>query len=294
MCRFALYLGEEIRIRALVTEPVNSIIHQSYDSHERSEPLNGDGFGIAWYPPGGDDDPALFRSTSPAWSNQNLKEIARVTPTRCLLAHVRAATPGLPVIDLNCHPFAHGRLTFMHNGDLGGFRALRRRLLAGLSDEAFGSIEGSTDSEHIFAVLLDRLRDAGGDGEDETGRLERAMEATIGTVEALRRETAPDAPALLNLVACDGERAVVTRYASGRLPPNSLYYSTGRMYHCERRHCRMEDMGDAHAAVIVASEPLDDRSRWVPVAPGHLLTVGPDLAVSTRPIEAGEGVAPTG
>ena len=47
MCRFAVYLGDETRVSSLVTEPVNSIIHQSFHNHEHAEPLNDDGFGIA-------------------------------------------------------------------------------------------------------------------------------------------------------------------------------------------------------------------------------------------------------
>ena len=51
MCRFALYLGSELTVSRLVTEPSNSIIHQSFHNLERTEPLNGDGFGLAWYVP---------------------------------------------------------------------------------------------------------------------------------------------------------------------------------------------------------------------------------------------------
>jgi predicted glutamine amidotransferase len=47
MCRFAVFVGAEIRIGALITEPGNSIITQSFHGHERSEPLNGDGFCLA-------------------------------------------------------------------------------------------------------------------------------------------------------------------------------------------------------------------------------------------------------
>ena len=72
MCRFAIYLGNEIAVRTLVTEPKNSIIHQSFHSHEYVEPLNGDGFGIAWYPTDATQDPAVFKSMMPAWSNRCL------------------------------------------------------------------------------------------------------------------------------------------------------------------------------------------------------------------------------
>ena len=110
MCRFALYLGSPIRVSSLITEPINSIIHQSYYSREREEPLNGDGFGFAWYVPEITNEPALFRDVSPAWSNANLRHLARVTRTPCLFAHVRAASPGFPVSHLNCHPFSGDRL----------------------------------------------------------------------------------------------------------------------------------------------------------------------------------------
>ncbi len=284
MCRFALYLGAEIRVSSLISEPVNSIIHQSFHSHERAEPLNGDGFGLAWYPRELDEDPAVFKSTTPAWSNRNLREIARVTRTHCLLAHVRAATPGFPVTELNCHPFVHGQLTFMHNGDLGGFQALRRRLLMDLSDEAFAAIEGSTDSEHIFAILLDKLA-AQVPSKQREERLARALEATIESVERLRLEVAPERPAFLNLVACDGECAVVTRYSSHDAAANSLYFSVGQMYVCDEGLCRMQDRGTAPTAVIIASEPLDESDCWRPVEPGHLVVVTPDLKVSMRAIE---------
>lgn len=289
MCRFALYLGAELRLSALLTEPVNSIIHQSFDSHERSEPLNGDGFGIGWYPPeilG--EPPALFKSTHPAWSNANLREIARVTSTRCLLAHVRAATPGSPVSELNCHPFRQGALTYMHNGDVGGFRAMRRQLLAGLSDTAFDSIAGTTDSEHVFAVLTDQLRRLERvDGGDETEWLAAGLEGTLAVLEALRLERSPQSHSLLNLVVCDGERAAVSRYASPGATPSSLYYATGRVYICDRGYCRMAQEGPDHTAVIIASEPLDKGDAWVRVPPGHLVLVSADLQVRTRPARLG-------
>jgi len=79
MCRFVLYLGPEITVSSLVTEPEHSIIHQSYMSREREEPLNGDGFGLAWYAPHLTTHPALFKDISPAWNNDNLREMAALT-----------------------------------------------------------------------------------------------------------------------------------------------------------------------------------------------------------------------
>ena len=70
MCRFLFYHGPPIRIAELVTEPKHSLIHQSVQSREREEPLNGDGFGIVWYAPQLDVRPALFRSITRASSSR--------------------------------------------------------------------------------------------------------------------------------------------------------------------------------------------------------------------------------
>jgi len=282
MCRFAFYLGEEIFISSLITTPVNSLVNQSSKAREREDPLNGAGFGLAWYP-GDAVPPAAFKSTSPAWSNCNLREIARVTKTHCVLAHVRAASPGLPVTDLNCHPFVQGALSFMHNGEVGGFRAMRRKLLAGLSDEAFESISGSTDSEHAFAVFLDALAEQP-EGADQTECLAAALQVTIGRLERLRQAVGTREPARLNFVVSDGERSVITRYASGDATANSLYYSVGRMYSCEEGLCRMRPGGSQPSSVLVVSEPLDESDAWVRVQPGTMVIVSPSLQVSERKI----------
>lgn len=140
MCRYVFYHGPAIRIAALVTEPDHSLIRQSVESRERSDAMNGDGFGVAWYAPALGDRPGRFRSITPAWNNENLIELARVVESPCILAHVRASSKPFAVSEANCHPFTHGPLSLMHNGDLGGFDGLRRRLLARLSDTAFAAI----------------------------------------------------------------------------------------------------------------------------------------------------------
>lgn len=281
MCRFALYLGEPIRISSLVTEPENSIIHQSFHATLRKEPLNGDGFGLAWYAGGASLAPAFFKDVSPAWNNQNLLELARVTETSCLLAHVRAATPGLAVTRLNCHPFGWGPVAFMHNGTVGGFARLRRRLRESLSDAAESQLQGTTDSEHLFAVFRDRYESLG-----EAGPLERMVEAvraTVRDVETLRRELGVEEPSYLNLALTDGRRAVATRFVSGEAgEAHTLYVSSGQRYLCRDGVCHMEH-GDSRAALI-CSEPLSDQQSWRKVPVNHLVTVDEELSVDMQPM----------
>lgn len=287
MCRFVLYLGREIDIGALVTEPVNAIIHQSYRSRERTEPLNGDGFGLAWYVPDATDRPALFRDVTPAWNNQNLLHLARVTRSRTILAHVRAASPGSPVTQLNCHPFVWENLVFMHNGVVGGFARVRRELLAGLSDTAFGLIAGSTDSEHLFALFVDRYQ-ALADRDSPACRLGEALEETVRTVEALCGRAGVTDPSLLNLAVTDGHCAAVSRHHSA-LPQeaNSLYVHQGCRYTCVEGVCRMIPATEGRGTVIVASEPLSEDPGWVPVPPNASVRITADLTVSVAPFATG-------
>lgn len=281
MCRFALYLGDEITISALVTDPEYSILHQSFHSHERSEPLNGDGFGIAWYP---DHSavPAVFKEVSPAWNSLNLRNLARVTRAHCVLAHVRAATPGLPVTQLNCHPFSWGPLTFMHNGHVGGFLRLKQRLVAEFQEQTFLEIQGSTDSEYMFGLVKEAWAAAPDDGLD---RLTTALRAAVERVETMRRSAGIEEPSLLNLALCDGARAVVSRYTSDpREPANSLYLHVGRAYVCEDGVCRMVDPDIGTGALIVASEPLSPDPGWERVPENHLVTVDRDLRTEIVPV----------
>lgn len=283
MCRFALYLGEKITISSLVTEPVHSILHQSFHSHEREEPLNGDGFGIAWYPKDS-AEPAILKEVHPAWNSLNLRNVARVTRTSCLLAHIRAASPGLPVTQLNCHPFSRGGLSFMHNGTVGGFLGFKQRLVSELRPETFAALEGSTDSEHVFALITEAWNDL--DDLAPLDRLEQAMRRGISRIEAMRETSGSNEPSLLNLALSDGKRAVVSRYVSaGETPANTLYVHSGRRYVCEEGMCRMIDPADAGGAVIVCSEPLSKDDGWDRVPRNHLVRVEDDLGVEVVSLE---------
>ena len=285
MCRFALYLGPPITLDTLVTRPTNSIIHQSFHSHERQEPLNGDGFGVGWYVPELSPAPAVFRSITPAWNNGNLLSLARVTVSECVLAHVRAASPGLPVTETNCHPFSHGRYAFMHNGSIGGFQGLRRGLLESLTDDAFGVIQGSTDSELMFALFLDHHRRLA--GHDAGDAMAAALEATIlHVVEATRRAGVRE-PSYLNLAVSDGRRAAAARFTSGpSAEAASLYVHEGKQYVCEGGVCRMINPDVGQGAVLVCSEPLSQDPGWDPVPPNHLVLVREDRSASLRAISA--------
>lgn len=290
MCRFVYYQGNPLRVGQLLTEPEHSLIHQSFHSHERTEPLNGDGFGVGWYVDG-EHVPAFFRSISPAWSNANLQEISRVTTSRRILAHVRAATPGTGVAEANCHPFRMGGLAFMHNGDLGGFPLYRRALLGDLSDEAFGAVRGTTDSEHFLALLWDAWVEKGRAGatgpevsaSDGGERLADAIETALDRVVNLRKASGARDGIYLNCLVTDGQDAVACRFTSG--PPrdaDTLYLHLGKRYACHGSTAVMVPCAGDQTSVLVSSEPLTTDEGWSPVAVGDLVLISGDQAVRSR------------
>lgn len=279
MCRFVVYKGRRLLMADLLTRPNHSLIKQSYQAVERTEPLNGDGFGVGWYAPEIDPIPCVWTSTTPAWNNRNLRRLAEKIMSPCIFAHVRAASPGMLVSEVNCHPFQHDRFLWMHNGMIPDFIKLKRRLRQSLRDEFYHMIQGTTDSEHAFAVFLNQLADRQADGRPED--LQHAMLATIEQLNVWTREAGIRQPAYYNFAVTDGETVIVTRYVSDPgEEPASLYYSHGAKFICHDGYCHMVAAESHEHAVIIASEPLTGvKDDWERIPRNHLVIVSPQLDV---------------
>lgn len=263
MCRFTLYLGPPIKLSSLLLEPSHSLIRQSIHSNEREEPLNGDGFGVGWYTRDSIGHPAVFRSITPAWNNRNLRNLARVISSSCILAHVRAASLWSSVNEANCHPFRYRNYLFMHNGDIGNFTRIRRKLLDGVCDDAFDNVYGSTDSEHFFAVIIDELIKRGNAGLAE---LAESLNSAIQRVRHIIRDYGDGQPSYLNVAISDGCNAVASRYTDDpHREPESLYYFTGQLYDQEAH----DESGPG--AVLVSSERLTSQDGWQEVPSNHII-----------------------
>lgn len=277
MCRFLGYLGGEILLADLISSPANSLIRQSYKSKERSEPLNGDGFGVGWYSPEISNDACVFTSVTPAWNNRNLLNLARHLRSRCFFAHVRAASPGMAVTETNCHPFRHGRFLWMHNGTIEGFNLIKRRLRRSLPDAIYNAVEGTTDSEHAFAVFLSLLgKNTENVGADD---ISEGLVKTISQIEEWVRDTGTKQPSIYNFAVTDGQNMVTVRYVSDpKIEPISLYVSKRGKYHCCEGRPEIVDCCDDESGIIIASEKLtDDRENWTRIAPNHIVTIDKEL-----------------
>ena len=282
MCRFLCYKGPEILLADLLYRPTNSLILQSFHAKERTEPLNGDGFGVGWYTPQISSTPCVFASLTPAWSNQNLRRLSEHLKSECFFAHVRAASPGMRVSEANCHPFQYGRFLWMHNGGIRDFARIKRRLRASLPDQLYNNIAGTTDSEHAFAVFLHRLDDT--DRISSAREMGQALVETIAQLERWTTETRFSEPSYYNFAVTDGQSAAAVRYVSDpTVEPASLYYSTGGKYECNDGVCQLYECPASERTLIIASERLTSEARdWVRVATNHVLSVAPDLTVNVE------------
>lgn len=262
MCRMVGYLGgPETSLSSVVLDGEHSLLVQSYAPKEMmSGVVNADGFGVGWYVPD-DDEPAVYRSNGSLWSDRSFAGIAPKIKARTIFAAVRSATPGLPVEESGVPPFSSGPFMFMHNGAIEDFRRKAMRPLRdSLSDEAYSELLGVTDSETIFACLLDVLREDPADLAGATRETIRHVTEVCGRL-AVR--------ATLNLAVTDGEAMAFTRYSSEG-PGNSLYV--------------LEEAEAFPEAVVVASERLDGDLAWREVPDRHLLSVRRDAGTTLSPL----------
>ncbi len=151
MCRWAAYIGDPFFLEDFVSRPGHSLIHLSLCASECKSATNYDGFGIAWYVERA--EPGLFCDILPAWSDPNLRSLTAQVRSRLFLAHVRAST-GTATSRNNCHPFAVGRWSFMHNGQIGGYDRFRRDADMLIPDALYAHRKGATDSEALFLLAL--------------------------------------------------------------------------------------------------------------------------------------------
>ena len=249
MCRWIAYRGQPTYLETLVSAPAHSLVAQSLHADEAKSVTNGDGFGIGWY--GLREEPGLYREIRPAWSDENLRNLCSQVRSRLFFGHVRAST-GAAIARANCHPFALGRHMFMHNGQIGGFSRVKRRVEALIPDDLYSHRSGATDSEAMFLALM---------GLGAAGDAVVAVACLLNRVAAVMREAGVSEPLRFTAALTDGSDVHAFRWASDDRAP-SLYWRE-----------------DGENLVIV-SEPLDDaRGQWREVPKGCALVARQGLPV---------------
>jgi glutamine amidotransferase len=234
MCRHLAYLGPPVPLARLLIDSPHSLLHQSWSPRDMRHggTINADGYGVGWYPRDG-GDALRYRRNCPMWADGNLPALAAGVSSGAVLAAVRNATTGMPVVETAVAPFAEGRWLFSHNGAVTGWPDSVAKLAEGLPARDLLTLDAPTDAALLWALVRARLR---------TGTpLPDAVADTVAEVT----ESAPGSR--LNLLLTDGEQVVAT--------------TAGHALSVRR----------AAGQVLVSSEPLDDAVGWQPVPEGRLV-----------------------
>ena len=267
MCRLLAYLGAPIQPNTLIYDPEHSLELQSYCPKETvTTSVNADGVGLGWYGLSKRTEPFVYKSVLPIWADRNLPHLGSYVDTQCFIAHIRSATPGQASNLSNCQPFSDKQLLFAHNGFIENFRdTLYLPIRRYLTDEVYRKVEGTTDSEHIFALIINELiinELIVKEIIDNGSALRQALVVCLETLEQLAAQENVTFSA--NIVLSDGHRLVASRFARGVTAP-SLYVRS--------QTTRQQ------VSTLIASEPLFP-GEWHPLAAGTLLEANLSEGVS--------------
>ena len=269
MCRWLAYSGPPLYLSTLIFKPDNSLISQSRHALQSASTTNADGFGIGWYD--SRPEPGQFRDILPAWNDRNLLSVSERIRSGLFFAHVRAST-GTPTSRTNSHPFRHGRWMFMHNGAIGGFDRIRRDVVMAIAPGLFSCIQGTTDSEAFFYLML-----SNGLEDDVAGAFARS----IGQVLDIIEKAGVDEPLMMTAALSDGNAIHALRYASGGNKAPSLYYGCG----VDIVDAEGQALNTGGNSILILSEPLDAvHDNWVAVPDRHVLVAG-DGGLAVNPFQ---------
>ncbi|RLG76728.1 MAG: class II glutamine amidotransferase [Thermoprotei archaeon] len=265
MCRlFGLYANTPVDVYF-------SFFESPRGSFEELSHGNPSGWGVAWLDENGW---RIYKEPVALYASARAREvIRRCVRSKVVISHVRLASAGGIRVE-NTHPWLYRGWVFAHNGTVYG----RRELLKLLRGEHRG-LEGDTDSEALFHLVVQEVNDLGDPVEGIASAVEKIVRSGIKFTS-------------LNFIASNGEKLYALRYAA----TSPSYYT---LHHIERPRESLElrklsretqqliaaKLARGEKAVVIASEPMSDEPHWKPVPNKHLMIVNRDLSTELRPIE---------
>lgn len=293
MCRlYALQATHPTRAACELLDAQNALLAQSQrDTRGLSNPH---GWGMASLT---DQTARCVRQVEPANESERYREQSLRLEGTTLLAHIRRATVGTPSPE-NTHPFQHGSAFLIHNGHVPAFESVRPRLLNRLSDEHRHSIQGTTDSEHVFALLLQLRKEA------PDAPIHAVTRRAIHLLQTWCEEAPPEVHTGVSAVPFDDLDTVADAVIHETLALN-LLWTDGRWLGGARLNRSLWALrrtesyvcplcGDDHTtapesdpyrATIFASERITDED-WQQVPNGSVFHVADDGVLDHYPLDA--------
>ncbi len=241
---------------------------QAPDNLAAQSRRNPDGTGLGVF--GEDGRPKVHKQPMAAWQDADFATEAQNLTGTTFVAHVRYATTGAHTL-VNTHPFQQDGRIFAHNGVVEGMDLLDERLREiGVSD----LVLGQTDSERVFALITAGVRARGGN-------------VPAGLLDAVRWLAANVPIYAVNVLLSTATDIWALRYPETHelyvldrretLPDSAFHLRSQRISahsgHLQDRPC-----------VVLASEPMDDDSRWRLLEPGELVHVDAALQLSSKQV----------
>jgi predicted glutamine amidotransferase len=308
VCRLVAYLGERVVLDEVLFQPDSSIVEQAVHPQLLSA-MNLAGFGVVAWDEQSDSAelPWTYRTAGLPFFDRNLRALSRKARATALLGHVRGVllSDREVVNDQNVHPFRYEGIpvALAMNGDLDRFAEMRVDV-ADLVDPRMASlVEGTTDSEWLYALILSQLDDPYAPAADPE-ELAAAVEKALRLVRDVRARRGFERQSAVNLVVSDGRCLIATRFAfdygwyhegwtfaggERRYDYTTLWYAAGSGYGCHDGEWGIGP-GPRSTSLIVASEPLThDRSTWLEAPEYCLLVAAPGatgLEVDIRELDA--------
>jgi glutamine amidotransferase len=238
------------------------------DSLAEQSRRNPDGYGIATYER--DSAPRVDKRPAAAYEDELFAREAKERESPTFVAHVRYASTGAVTL-ANTHPFEqHGRV-FAHNGYIGDLPTLESRL-----GEHRRLVGGDTDSERFFALITREIEARDGDVGAGIAAAARWIAQTLPMYSLNCVLATPSE--LWSLRYPDSHRLMMLERASGG--PTGIRHLDAASASGTVR-IRSGALG-TRAAVIIASEQMDEDLGWRMLKPGELVCVDRDLQVSSR------------
>lgn len=231
---------------------------------------NPHGWGIGYHAEGGVH---CEREVDPAATDEDFREHATEVDARTAIAHIRRATVGEPAVE-NTHPFLFDDSMLAHNGHIPNFDSVRPLMLEAMTPAHRDAIDGSTDSEHFFHLVLTNQLQI-----KHAQRPERSMGDVLAEsiVQVLDwcDQVGVDEPPALNFLWTDGDRLAGSRF--GRtlwwVPTEGIRECPV----CGKTHAPA-DAGNAYHSVEFASERITNED-WRPANDESVFEVTRDCSV---------------
>jgi predicted glutamine amidotransferase len=261
MCRlFAVQAKVKVDLEPYLVSHKKSL---SAQSHEHK-----DGWGAVLYPdhckvdfPKSGEDPVYVRNPISAYNDPDFAFIPKAAEafskkrTKALV-HLRRATIGNTKIE-NCHPFFMKSISFAHNGEIGGFLKVKAEILKFIDPVFYPHIQGDTDSEFIFYLILSH-----GVGGSRRERLISGVRKAYSILIHLA-EVHKLPELIVNTILMDPYMMLAVRY---NRELHFKFVDEGR------------DMG-----IMVSSEKMD--SSWNPLKDHSLMIVDRDQSLTFEKIQ---------